>query len=61
MRQKQLEIIAHIIDNLVFEGKVADQCEIRKIIADQFADRLANYNEKFNREKFMKAATNNPA
>ena len=61
MNKKNLEIIAHIIDNLVFKGKVDNQVEIRKMIANQFADRLANHNEKFNREKFMKAATNNPA
>jgi hypothetical protein len=60
MTKKHLEIVARIIDGLYFPN-VEDQRKAREGVANQFATVLANYNPKFNREKFIEVATNNPA
>lgn len=55
MTQKHFELIAHIIDTAPITG------EVRRTIAEEFAKRLAYQNAKFNADKFIKAATRNPA
>jgi hypothetical protein len=61
MSKYTYEIIANIINQLYFPG-VEDQKEVRKAVAEQFAKTLQVFNpKKFNKLKFMRTATNNPA
>jgi hypothetical protein len=55
MTKKDYILIAHIIDTAPLPPGV------RPLLAQEFADRLGSYNPRFNPQKFIKAATRNPA
>jgi hypothetical protein len=56
MTRKDFVLIAEVIKNLAPDSGIPDiACHWRDIVAERFADRLAGTNERFDRDRFMRA------